>query len=395
MQKYWFKLDLENKSGFFLNQLTIKQIVRYFCNLRTPNALLYMNFAQEIISWYQLHKRDLPWRNTDDPYIIWLSEIIMQQTRVKQGTPYFNRFAENYPTVADFANAGEDEILKLWQGLGYYSRGRNMHYTAQMVMEEHAGYFPKTYDQLLKLKGVGEYTAAAIASFSANEAKAVVDGNVFRLLSRYFGIDIPINSGKGKTVFTELANEVMDKSQAGTYNQAVMEFGSLQCKPKNPDCGTCPLHLACHAYTLNKIKDLPVKLKPKKIRDRHFNYIIAAKDKRVLMHKRGPNDIWQNLHQLPLFETVKEIKAEELISTANFTACFGNKVRILSVSKPVKHILSHQRLHAQFIEIAGFSEQFIADNNWFYASFEDLNLLAQPKLISGFFENFTKLRLNK
>jgi A/G-specific adenine glycosylase len=186
-----------------------------------------MDFAKEIIDWYQLHKRDLPWRNTTDPYIIWLSEIIMQQTRVEQGTPYFYRFAEKYPTVDLFAAASEDDILNLWQGLGYYSRGRNMHHTAQMVMEEHGGYFPGGYKDLIKLKGIGEYTAAAIASFSSNEAHAVVDGNVFRLLSRFFGIDTPINSGKGKKIFTELANELLDKRRAAIYNQAAMEFGSL------------------------------------------------------------------------------------------------------------------------------------------------------------------------
>ena len=220
-----------------------------------------MNFAEEIIEWYQLHKRDLPWRNTNDPYIIWLSEIIMQQTRVEQGMPYFNRFAEKYPTVKQFANAKEEEILKLWQGLGYYSRGRNMHHTAKIVMEEHAGYFPSSYDSLIKLKGIGEYTAAAISSFSSNEAKAVVDGNVFRLLSRYFGIDTPINSGKGKKLFTELANELLDKSQAGEFNQAIMEFGSLQCKPKNPDCLACPLQVGCEAKKSNRIQELPIKIK--------------------------------------------------------------------------------------------------------------------------------------
>ncbi|MGB4774194.1 MAG: A/G-specific adenine glycosylase [Daejeonella sp.] len=354
-----------------------------------------MNFSQEIISWYERNKRDLPWRNTNDPYIIWLSEVIMQQTRVEQGMPYFNKFAENYPTVADFANASEDEILKMWQGLGYYSRGRNMHHTAQLVMEDHAGYFPKNYDELIKLKGVGEYTAAAISSFSINEAKAVVDGNVFRLLSRYFNVNVPINTGKGKKIFTDLANEVMDKSQAGIYNQAVMEFGSLQCKPRNPDCEICPLLLNCQAYNLNKVDELPVKLKTQKVRDRYFNYIVVRKNKKILINKRGANDIWQNLHELPLIETTHPVKGEELVDMPDFIEQFGNNVKILSVSSPVKHILSHQKLHTQFIEISDFTEEFIHNKNWFYVTLDELETLAQPKLIFDFFKTFLTFNSSK
>ncbi len=351
-----------------------------------------MDFAQAIIDWYNHHKRDLPWRNTSDPYIIWLSEIIMQQTRVEQGTPYFNRFAGKYPTVADFASADEGEILKLWQGLGYYSRGRNMHYTAQIVMEEHGGYFPSDYDSLLKLKGIGDYTAAAISSFSSNEARAVVDGNVFRLLARYFGIDFPINSSKGKKIFTELANELIDKSQAGTYNQAAMEFGSLVCKPKNPDCPRCPLQPGCDAYRTRRVHELPVKIKNQKVRERYFNYIIAINDRGLLMSKRGPNDIWENLYELPLFETEMKTEVGSLILQENFVKAFGNQVHIKSVTGPVKHILSHQKLHATFIELENYSEQFVTPNGWKYVKIDDLESLAQPKLIFHFFKNFFKLK---
>lgn len=350
-----------------------------------------MNFAKEIIEWYHHNKRDLPWRNTKNPYIIWLSEIIMQQTRVEQGTPYFNRFTEKYPTIQDFASANEDDILKLWQGLGYYSRGRNMHHAAQVVMEEHAGYFPTNYDSLLKLKGVGEYTAAAIASFSSNEAKAVVDGNVFRLLARYFGIDKPVNSTKGKKIFTELANELLDKSQAGIFNQAIMEFGSLQCKPKNPDCLSCPLQPGCEAFRSNRINELPVKLKSSKIRERYFNYIIAIRNDKILINKRGANDIWQNMYELPLFETENYTNPQDLIRSDSFINIFGNNVIIRSVSKPVKHILSHQKLYASFIEIEEFSEQNHTENGWFNVSMVELEKLPQPKLIFQFFENFFKL----
>lgn len=350
-----------------------------------------MNFAEEIIEWYHKNKRDLPWRKTDDPYIIWLSEVIMQQTRVEQGTPYFNRFSEKYPTVEDFASATEDEILKLWQGLGYYSRGRNMHKTAQSVMDEYSGYFPKNYNSLIKLKGIGEYTAAAISSFSCNEARAVVDGNVFRLLSRYFGIDTPINTGKGKKLFTELANELLDKSQAGQFNQAIMEFGSLQCKPKNPDCLSCPLQAGCEARKTNRINDLPVKIKSLKIRGRYFNYILAQKDGQILIKKRGSGDIWENMFDLPLFETENLTHAQDLIKTEDFISSFGSQVKIRSVSAPVKHILSHQKLYTSFIEIENFSEGFISERSWFYVNQDELENLAQPKLIFQFFENFHKL----
>lgn len=347
-----------------------------------------MNFAADIIEWYKLHKRDLPWRNTRDPYIIWLSEIILQQTRVEQGMPYFNRFVEKYPTVSDFANAKEEEILKLWQGLGYYSRGRNMHKTAKMVMEDHSGYFPSNYDNLIKLKGIGEYTAAAISSFSANEAKAVVDGNVFRLLSRYFGIEIPINSQKGKKIFTELANELLDKTRAAEFNQAIMEFGSLQCKPKNPDCFSCPLQIGCDARKTNRIHELPIKNKTQKSRDRYFNYILAKKGEKILLNKRGSGDIWENLYELPLFETNSSCPAEELIKSDDFLNCFGKNVQIKSISKPVKHVLSHQKLHTNFIAIEHFSEDFMLNKEWFYVDRNELDQFAQPKLIFYFLENF-------
>lgn len=351
-----------------------------------------MDFAREIIEWYQVNKRDLPWRHTTDPYIIWLSEIIMQQTRVEQGTPYFNRFAEKYPTVADFAAADEGEILKLWQGLGYYSRGRNMHHTARIVMEEYAGYFPSNYNALLTLKGIGEYTAAAISSFAAGEAKAVVDGNVFRLLARYFGIDTPINSGIGKKIFTELANELIDQSMPGIYNQAAMEFGSLVCKPKNPDCPACPLQPGCEAYRSGRINELPVKIKTVKIRERYFYYILIRNEKGILLSKRGPNDIWQNLYELPLFETNEPASVQNLVKNESFTKTFGNEVVIKTVTGPVKHILSHQRLFATFIEIENYSEQFISDNGWFYVKTNDIDTLAQPKLIFQFFKNLSNLK---
>jgi len=352
-----------------------------------------MSFITEVINWYKQNKRDLPWRNTTDPYIIWLSEIILQQTRVDQGMPYFHRFAEKFPTVSDFAEAQEDEILKLWQGLGYYSRGRNMHHTAQMVMEEHAGYFPNKYDDLIKLKGIGEYTAAAISSFSANEAKAVVDGNVFRLLSRYFGIEEPINTSKAKKIFTDLANNEIDKLQPGLSNQAMMEFGSLQCRSKNPLCETCPLRLSCEAYHKNLIETLPVKLKKTQVKNRYFNYIIAIEGNSVLFNKRGPNDIWQNLFEFPLIETHEAVSTLSILQSAEFKMLFGDNAILKGSYGPVKHLLSHQRIHAQYVFIDGFEEHFKNEKQWFYADIEALEQFAMPKLIFGFLKNFPTLKI--
>jgi len=350
-----------------------------------------MQFGKIIIDWYQYHQRDLPWRKTTDPYVIWLSEVILQQTRVEQGMPYFHRFLAHYPTVADFAKADEGEILKDWQGLGYYSRARNMHFTAKLVMQEYAGEFPKSYCELIKLKGVGEYTAAAIASFSNNEAKAVVDGNVFRLLSRYFGIDVPINSTKGKKLFFELANEFIIPEQAGLYNQAVMEFGALQCKPQNPNCANCPLILSCEAYKTNQVANLPVKLKKLKIRERYFNYFVLSQDSSVLLRKRGPQDIWQNLYEFPLLESTKLLTPDEIVLDDGFIQLFGKQVIFKSLHGPVKHLLTHQRLYAQFFELEINPANINFEENWQWIDKNELENFAKPKLIFDFLVNFFKL----
>lgn len=350
-----------------------------------------MQFGKIIIDWYQHHQRDLPWRSTSDPYVIWLSEVILQQTRVEQGMPYFHRFLAHYPTVADFAKADEGEILKDWQGLGYYSRARNMHFTAKMVMQDYAGEFPKSYSELIKLKGIGEYTAAAIASFSNNEAKAVVDGNVFRLLSRYYGIDEPINSTKGKKLFFELANELIIPEQAGLYNQAVMEFGALQCKPKNPNCANCPLMLSCEAYKTNRVVKLPVKLKKLKIRERYFNYFVLSKDSSVLLRKRGPQDIWQNLYEFPLLESTKLLTPDEIVLDEGFIQLFGKQVVFKSTHGPVKHVLTHQKLYAQFFELEINPENINFEENWVWIDKNELENFAKPKLIFDFLVNFFKL----
>lgn len=342
-----------------------------------------MDFTNELISWYQQHKRDLPWRHTRDPYVLWLSEIILQQTRVEQGLPYFYRFLAHYPTVAHFARASEGEILKDWQGLGYYSRARNMHHTANAVMERYNGQFPSNYSDLISLKGIGEYTAAAISSFAVNEHQAVVDGNVFRLLSRYFGIDTPINSTKGKNQFTELARTLLPEGQSAVFNQAVMEFGSLQCKPSQPYCETCPLQRGCYALSVNKVSELPVKLKKQSLRERFFNYFFVTRGSDIALQQRGPGDIWQGLNEFPLLESTRQLSPQEVLQQDWVTVNFGNNIQLKSVHGPVKHLLSHQRIFAQFLHIH-LPNMAKAQDPWQFVSLEAAEKLAKPKLIFDF-----------
>ncbi len=311
------------------------------------------NFSQTVIKWYEANKRELPWRNTGDPYLIWLSEIILQQTRVEQGTPYYLAFAKNFPDVKSLANADENKVMKLWQGLGYYSRARNLHATAKQVSLEYKGKFPASYDELLKLKGIGSYTAAAIASFAFRLPHAVVDGNVYRLLARYFGIKEAIDSGEGKKTFANLANTLIDIKDPGTYNQAVMEFGAIQCKPVSPDCFACPLQNSCYAFSKKQVDVLPVKSKKTLVRARHFNYLVINYRSDIYLNKRSENDIWKSLYDFPLIETKEKITETSLFDLPEFkVALENNKFHIRSVSKFYKHILSHQVLHARFIELA-------------------------------------------
>lgn len=347
-----------------------------------------MAFSTEIIAWYNKYKRDLPWRHTRDPYVIWLSEVILQQTRVAQGLPYFHRFLSHYPTVAAFADAPEEEILLHWQGLGYYSRARNMHHAAKAVVAAHGGVFPNQYKELVKLKGIGEYTAAAIASFSANEAKAVLDGNVFRVLARYFGIDEPINSSSGKKLFSKLAADLLDRSCPGLYNQAIMEFGAIQCKPSNPDCGGCVLRLDCRALAEKRVNQLPVKIKGKASRNRYFNYFVVMEEDRILMNKREKGDIWENLYELPLIETSQQVALPELAMVGEVVETFGPNADLQLIAGPVKHILSHQNLLAQFIAVnlrGRFNDKKM---KWNYVFIKDLGTLAKPKLIYSFLKNY-------
>src|ERR1043165_6651460 len=256
------------------------------------------HFSGKIMTWYEQNKRDLPWRNTRDPYLIWLSEVILQQTRVDQGMAYYHKFAEAFPTVKDLAKADSDKVMKLWQGLGYYSRARNLHAAAKMVAGKYKGVFPASYEGIKELKGVGDYTAAAIASFAFKLPHAVVDGNVYRVLSRVFGIETPIDSTQGKKEFNKLANELLDISNPADHNQAVMEFGSQFCKPVNPDCKSCFFNTKCFAFKHSKVPELPVKSKKTKVRSRYLNYfIIVDKNGSIFVHKRQKKDIWEGLYE--------------------------------------------------------------------------------------------------
>ena len=348
-----------------------------------------MNFNDELLHWYHDNKRDLPWRNTTDAYTIWLSEIILQQTRVEQGMPYFHRFLEKYPDVQSFAAADEAEILKLWQGLGYYSRGRNMLKTARMVSELYDGVFPKSYDQLIKLKGIGEYTAAAIASFSANEARAVVDGNVYRVLARYFGIDEPINSQQGKKIFQDTANDLLNRKNPGLHNQAMMEFGATLCKSKKPECSTCPVRAGCYAFLNNSVAGLPVKLNKLKIRERYFNYFLVTNGDKLLMNRRNDKDIWANMYDLPLIETASMLPPGELFSLSEVKEYFGSDIEIEEIFETKKHILTHQRLYVRFIKLQ--SQPVKLKPGWQYNSVEMLEKLALPKVIFIFIKNIFNL----
>jgi A/G-specific adenine glycosylase len=344
-----------------------------------------MNFKNRLISWYSIHKRELPWRETKNPYDIWLSEIILQQTQVKQGLPYYEAFIKKYPTVFDLAKASEESVLKLWQGLGYYSRARNLHATAKYVALELNGEFPDNYKALIKLKGIGDYTASAIASIAFNEVAAVVDGNVYRVLARYFGIDTPINSTLGIKEFKQLASSLIDEQHPATYNQAIMDFGAQQCKPKNPDCTICPINTSCAALQKNLVDVLPVKLKKTKVTTKYFNFLVCIdKNKNILFEKRVGKGIWQNLYQFPLIETEKSLSVDEfhLLDLENGFLQLSAFDYALYNDVDKVHKLSHQHLYTKFwiIEVEQSLKEGIPIN--------DLDTYPTPVLLSDFINEF-------
>lgn len=306
-------------------------------------------YRKVLTAWYNDNKRKLPWRGTADPYKIWVSEVILQQTRVRQGMEYYHNFLLAFPTVKRLAEAPEEAVLKVWQGLGYYSRARNMHHAARTILQDYGGTFPCDYPSIRKLKGIGDYTAAAIASIAFNLPYAVVDGNVFRVLSRLFGLSIPIDSPSGKKKFNELAQGLLDNSQPGDFNQALMEFGAIQCIPGQPDCGDCPLSHKCYASLTRNISGFPVKSKKVKQRERHLNYLYIQWNDKILLEKREDRDIWRNLYQFPLIETPSAESPEEVVNSSRWKALLGNRrITLNSVSGESIHILTHQRLTIRF-----------------------------------------------
>ena len=303
--------------------------------------------ADILLDWYAREGRDLPWRRTRDPYRIWLSEVILQQTRVAQGMEYYLRFTERFPDVASLAAAPEDEVLKLWQGLGYYSRARNLHAAARQVVERFGGRFPAALEEVRSLRGVGDYTAAAICSAAYDAPCAVVDGNVYRVLARLFDLDTPIDSTAGKRSFAELAQTQLDTAHPGRYNQAIMDFGALQCTPSSPRCETCPLAGRCLALAAGTVAARPVKQGKTKVRDRWFHYLHISSGDRTLLRRREGRDIWQGLYEFPLIETEGPAELPELVCLPQFRELLGDAPWHLVRSVPLpKHQLSHQTLHA-------------------------------------------------
>lgn len=347
-------------------------------------------FTQSLLEWFAHHHRPLPWKGEKNPYLIWLSEIILQQTRVEQGLPYFERFKEKYPTIEDLANAPEDEVMKLWEGLGYYSRARNLHFTAKFISNQLKGVFPTSHKNILALKGVGAYTAAAIASFAYDLPYAVVDGNVYRVLARFFGIEEPIDTTAGKKQFAALAQDLLDKTQAANYNQAIMDFGATHCMPKTPKCNICSMQIHCQAYQKNKVALLPIKSKKMVKKERYFNYLIFHfSDETTLVKKRIEKDIWQNLYDFPLIELDKSTSDRNIIQQSEiWKACIQDAdFSIKKISKPFQQVLTHRKIIATFWEIDVNSTPSLKRKNYVIVKRKNMFKFAFPKIIDLYFQD--------
>lgn len=342
--------------------------------------------ADILIDWYELHGRDLPWRRTRDPYRIWLSEVILQQTRIAQGTDYYLRFVERFPDVGALAAAEEDEVLKLWQGLGYYSRARNLHAAARQVVARHGGRFPTDYADVRALKGVGDYTAAAVCSIACDAPCAVVDGNVYRVLARVFDLDLAIDTGQGRRAFAALADEQLDRRRPARYNQAIMDFGALQCTPVNPACSDCPLRDACLSLAAGTVARRPVKRGKTQVRPRYLNYLHLECDGRIALRRRPEGDIWQGLYDLPAIESDRPLDFTELIAERPFRELLGTlPYRLVRTTRMSKHQLSHQTLHAVYhrLELDAWPP---AAGEWTVVSGDALGDYAIPRLLDRYFE---------
>ena len=327
---------------------------------------------------------------TTDPYRIWVSEIILQQTRVGQGFPYYLRFVERFPDVQALASAPEDEVMKYWQGLGYYSRARNLHEAARTIVKEYGGHFPATYEEVRRLKGVGDYTASAICSFAYGLPHAAVDGNAYRVLSRLFGVDTPIDTGAGKREFAALANELLDPHHAGDFNQAMMDFGATLCLPHSPDCSVCPLNGKCVALAEGRVEELPVKSHRTKVTERHLNYLYVRAGEALFLHKRGAGDIWQGLYELPLIESAEEWETEQLLRSPEFQQLMaGYNPQVRCVCRGVKHQLSHRLLIASCHEVV-LPPDFPCPSGCIRLSLNELESYPVPKLVSVLLEKIGK-----
>ena len=348
------------------------------------------DFSSILENWYARNGRfDLPWRKVSDPYLIWLSETILQQTRVAQGYDYYLRFAERFPDVFKLAEADEDEVLKLWQGLGYYSRARNLHFAAKTIAA--LGAFPTDYEGVRKLKGIGDYTAAAICSFAYNQPHAVVDGNVYRVLSRFFGIYTPIDTNNGKKEFTTLANELLDKAHPGKYNSAIMDFGALQCTPKSPDCDSCPFAGSCHALQADAINELPVKSKRTAVTNRYMVYVYLENGQQILLRRRGKGDIWQGLYEPYLIEfTQPPTDAEVMDQIRKIPAC--RQATIIPIAKGLKHVLTHRRLWIDCYRIK--LEKLPLLDGYLSINKEERESYATPRIITTIFSLIDKMDNN-
>ena len=350
---------------------------QYFC-------IMISSFPTQLEAWYKANGRDLPWRQTSDPYLIMLSEFVLQQTQIVQGMSYYLRFAERFPTAESLAKASEEEVMRLWQGLGYYSRARHLHAAAKQVAE--AGCFPKDYSFVRALPGVGDYTAAAIMSFAFGEPYAVLDGNVQRVLARHFGINEPVDTTQGKKLLRALADEMLDHQHPALYNQAIMDFGALQCKPTSPLCDTCPLAETCQALKEHLVDKLPIKAKRTAIRDRYLTYIYTrTEDGRVLLHRRGSGDIWQGLFEFPMIESVKKLTSKQVEEFIHSTILEDKvNVKIELIAQDVLHQLTHQRLHTDFYCLTLPSADTRIKGRW--VEEKSLDRYALPRLLEKLLE---------
>jgi A/G-specific adenine glycosylase len=336
------------------------------------------DFSLSIRLWYRQNKRNLPWRETKNPYLIWLSEVILQQTRVEQGKSYYLKFVNEYPKINDLANANEQDVLNLWQGLGYYSRARNLHFAAKQVVKDFNSVFPSTFDEIKGLKGVGDYTASAIASFAFDLPHAVVDGNVYRVLARYYADDTPIDTSQGQKLFKAYAQDLIDSEYPAEFNQAIMELGATVCTPKNPDCENCPVSEQCAAFLKNNPLNFPVKAKKTKVTNKYFNYFVGSSEQ-FQIEKREGKGIWQNMFQLPLIESNKKLSLKEVQRLTEEKWSIGTLEKITEY----KHILSHQKIHATFWKIDSLIR---GDSEYVTVSIDEIQDYPLPRLIDKYLE---------